>query len=335
MNVGKMSRMSDMDIMSLHNKITGTVHDPDQEFGVDDLQTSYTCENCGENDLFHNSSTGTTSCANCGIDMNAIDYTQEWRNDADGEDQTRCGKAIDKHMIQYSLSTGIQMGMGARNTKLYKDIQRAVIWNSIPTGERALKERFENIETKCSLNDIDNATIEQVKDLYYEINEKMENLKIKRKRSFNNEGIQAAALLYVYKMRGKPRTVKEVSKIFGIESKYASAGVKIFSTLMGDTYNVNISKYDDFIDRFCDKLNLQRHVKTRVEEIANKANKLGILESNAPISVVAGCIYFVLTEAAISSINKSQVAKVCGVSSQTVDQVCKKLFDNTLKLMLP
>jgi transcription initiation factor TFIIIB Brf1 subunit/transcription initiation factor TFIIB len=328
LEVGGMSRMTDMDFMSLHNKITGKVNIEDFSENLKDM---FTCENCGEDQLYKDSN-GTNTCGNCGAVSNEIDSKHERRNDADGEDQTRCGMAIDKRLIEYSYSTGIQM---SKNSKAYRDIQRIVIWNNIPPKERAMKDRFDNIEWKCSMCDIDKATIETVKDIYYDICEKMDkDSSYKKKRAANNEGLQAASLLHTYNLEGRPRTIKEVAKIFNIETKYVSNGYKILTSLLNVDDVESSNSYTDFIDRFCDKLELVDKVKDRVSEISIKAEKLGILDSNAPVSVVAGCIYFVITEMALTNVTKSHVANVCGVSPPTVNQVCDKLFRNTIKLIM-
>ena len=71
--------------------------------------------------------------------------------------------------------------------------------------------------------------------------------------------------------------------------------------------------------------------KTRVANVADKADELGILETNTPASMVAGCIYYVVTEYGLS-VKPAEIAARCNISVPTILKVSEKLFKRSVDL---
>ena len=264
-----------------------------------------------------------------------IDYGAEWRNDTEGKDNTRCGMPIDNLLPETSISSGAGLHYYGYGKKIYADIQRTCIHNSQPYEERSLKERFDNIALKCRTFAITPAIIEYTQSIYYDIREALDkDPNLKRKRGNNDQGLQAAALYHAFQQDGHPKTYREIAQIFHINPDYVSDGIKLFKYLTNDNqiYETKTNQYSDYINGYCDRLHLDLAIKRRVIEVANKANKLGILDSNTPTAIVAGCIYYVIIESGIASINKETIKRQCRVSIPTITKVCDKLYQHTIEL---
>ncbi len=289
------------------------------------------CKLCEENSI-EEMGDGTLICISCGLNLgDKIDSSSEWKYDVDGEDNSRSGMPIDRRFVQTSFA--IYMST-KKKCKLYDDLKRGLIWNGVKNKERAMKKRFDNIQFSCKIYGVSNAIIEYSQNIYYNIQTALKNSdKYCDYRADNNKGLQAAAIFYAFQDEGKPKTCKEIANMFDISTKHVSQGLTVFYDLMGDKYKRIVSKYSDYIDDYCNRVYLDDSVKARVKEVADKASELGILETNAPTSIVAGCIYYVVVEMAISSLKKSALSTKCGVSSPTITKVCDKLFEYTLELL--
>jgi transcription initiation factor TFIIIB Brf1 subunit/transcription initiation factor TFIIB len=257
-----------------------------------------------------------------------IDHKPEWRNDTNtGEDLSRCNLARNEMLLESSNSTCIMIKPNASKTQY--EMQRTMIWTGVPYNERAMKNKMDEISYVCKIHDIPDAIIEYSHKLYYDVIQKLEEHKHKRKRGKNDTGLRAAAVFLAFQDDGKPRTYKEIAKLFNIESKYVSDGINMFEDLI--RINGKVSIYSDYIDEFCSSLDLNEEIRNRVANIADKADRLGILENNAPTSIVAGCINYVAVEMALP-IRPADIASRCKVSPPTINKVCNKLFRRALDL---
>ena len=80
----------------------------------------------------------------------------------------------------------------------------------------------------------------------------------------------------------------------------------------------------DFIDRFCDKLNID--VK-KIEEICDLCLKNNIISQNTPQSIAAGCIYFHIKKNNLD-ITKKSLSDVCKISEVTINKCFKKIDEH-------
>ncbi len=297
--------------------------------GYPDLEINV-CEMCPEcrssNIVSHGSDSICTGCgANLGSDM---DYRPDWRNDNGiGEDMSRCNLPRSEMLPESSLSTCVRLDYRAGKTAY--DMKRTMIWNSIPHNERAMKSKIDDITFVCRQHNVSDIIIEYAQETYHSIIKALEARHDIRRRGKNDKGLQAAALFISYQDQHKPKTYKEIAKIFDIESKYVSDGINIFHDIFRP--QAKVSAYTDFIEEFCDCLNMIPEHKTRVAYVADKADSIGILETNTPASMVAGCIYFVVTEFGLS-IKPADIASRCNVSVPTILKVSEKLFKRSLDL---
>jgi len=293
-----------------------------------------TCPECGYKITEFS---GVDKCIKCGIIIgNAIDMGAEWRNDVNGgEDKTRCGMPINNMLRETSYSAGMGFGFGTKSKRqIYSSIKKSLLWQSQPHHERSLKGRFDNIQQKCHNYCVSDAIIEFTQSIYYDVLQELEsNPEYTSKRGNNNEGLQGAALFLAFQEDGHPKTYKEIASIFEIDPDYVSEGIKLFKILMSknNNYQMKSNKYSDYIEGFCKRLHIE-DLKERVMEVADKAHDLGILDSNTPTAIVAGCIYYVIVETGNATISKNTIYQKCGVSAPTITKVCDKLCKRAVDL---
>ncbi len=105
-------------------------------------------------------------CPKCATEIGyTISSGPDWKVDEAGNYQSRCGLSINPMMLESSYST--YLSSGGPQSKLYRDLQKTLLWDSIPNTERSLKARFDNIETKCRYHDIPTVIIEYAQEHYY------------------------------------------------------------------------------------------------------------------------------------------------------------------------
>src|SRR3989344_2100835 len=278
----------DMDTFSLMGQALG------QSLSLD-LSCTDSCPSCKSTNLVQTSET--QICQDCGTDLGGlIDCKQEWTSDANG-DRSRCGMTINEWFFESSYGTGISFNN--ISSPAYRNIQRNIVWSSMPPSEKSLKNRLDNIQLNCRDANIPQSIIDYAQTLYYKVFQAYEdNPSFRVKRGKNNEGLQAAALFFAFQEAGMHKTYKEITSIFRIETKYLSDGIKIFNALVNHN-KAKITIYSDYIIDFCKKLGLNEHIQALVSEVADRAVEIGILENNTPKSIVAGCIYYVIIEQAL------------------------------------
>jgi len=310
----------------MHNETTYIFNTMGKAFGIKhlvdlDADLFETCPACNSKNIGCQDLCNV--CLTCGTNLGSyIDHKPEWRNDANnGEDLSRCNLANNIMLPESSYSTCVVLKPNA--TKAQYDIQRTMLWSGVPYHERSMKNKMDDITYTCRKHDIPEAIIEYAHKLYYDVIQKLEEHKHKRKRGKNDVGLRAATVFLAFQDDGKPRTYKEIAKLFDIESKYVSEGINMFEDLVHT--NGKVSIYSDYIDEFCSSLELNNEIRNRVANIADKADMLGILENNAPTSIVAGCINYVAVEMALH-IRTVDIASRCKVSPPTINKVCAKLF---------
>lgn len=288
------------------------------------------CPECGQAIVVIS---GVEECIECGIILgNSIDMGAEWRNDMEGgEDKNRCGLPVNS-MFPESSYNGVGMSYRSKGfKKIFYGIQKTLQWTNVPHNEASLKERFENIASKCRDAGISDALIEYTQYIFYQVWQKLESRPdLKRVRGDNNEGLQGAALFKALQDDDHPKNYKELAAIFGVDSRHVSDGIKLIRELKA--VDIKSNKYSVYIDGLCDRLHLDQSIKTRVAEVADKARKLGIIDNNKPIAIVAGCIYYVIVEAGIPSIGKKTINSHCKISVPTITNVCDKLCQRALEL---
>jgi transcription initiation factor TFIIB len=285
------------------------------DFGIEDL-----CELCNSKEIVIDD--GQRICtACCSIVSRIIDHGAEWRffnEDSRGEDPTRCGLPTNNLLPKSSL--GSMIGCKRGETKDMRRIRMYQMWNSMPHWERSLYNVFEQLTQNTVSHSIPSKVLDDAKVLYKRASEK------KISRGENKEGLIASCVYYACLINKVPRSSKEISAMFKIDSVTLTKGNARFQSLL--QLNVDASGPEDFIARFGSKLNMDYGDIQRCKELAIKLEAVEIVSENAPTSVAASSLWYYCIKNNIE-FSKKQIADVCDVSEVTITKCCKRISNHS------
>jgi len=267
---------------------------------------------------------GQLQCAICHNIMNKIIDNPEWRyygsNDTKKSDPTRCGMPVNTLLPISSVGSDIKFNY---NPEMYK-IRKLQQWNSMPYKERSLYKVFTEITEICKKNNLPSIIINEAKSIYKIIS----NTKISR--GSNRIGIKAATVYFACKECNVPRSSKEIADMFHIDITVMTKGTKMCQEIlhMNKKNKNRFKNHDsiypiDFIERFCNKLNLDQYINT-IKLICNISIENNIISENTPPSIAAGCIFLFVKNNNIK-ISKKQISDICKISEVTINKCTKKL----------
>jgi hypothetical protein len=130
-----------------------------------------------------------------------------------------------------------------------------------------------------------------------------------------------------------PRTAKEISKIFCLDTASATKGCKnalaIINNLEKDMVNKDKTNFgktkpEAFIERYCSKLNINNELTKLCQFISMKIEKMDVMPENTPPSIAAGVVYFV-SQICKLNVSKRDVKVVSETSEVTINKCYKKL----------
>ena len=313
----------DIDVWRLFEKIKGTVHSVDASQLENDIDTI--CTFCKSVGLILED--GNYVCLTCNsLNERFIDMHAEWRNysseDSKSGDPTRCGLPCNDLLPSSSLGSIISN----RNNESFdmKLIKKYHMWNSMTYKERSLFSIFDNITVNAINSGIPASIIEEAKVLYKHVSES------KISRGENRHGLIASSIYLSCKKSNVPRSSKEIAKIFNIKPATMNRGCKKFQDLV--EVKVNSTTAEDFIERFCSKLNITTEIRNLCRYIVHKADELSIVSNNTPPSVCGSAIYLcsILCNLGLS---KRDVGLASETSAVTLSKCYKKMYDYRAQLL--
>ena len=160
-------------------------------------------------------------------------------------------------------------------------------------------------------------------------------------RGDNKDGLMAASIYVSCRINNYPRTAKELSLIFNLDITSATHGCKNAQTILNilekdmdnkDKTSFCKTKPEDFIERYCSKLNINSELTKLCKFIAIKIEKKNLIPENTPHSIAAGIIYFI-SQLCELNVSKKQVNTVSGISEVTINKCYKKLEKMTEELV--
>ena len=280
------------------------------------------CPECNSNDLNKDKYRAELVCNNCGlvIDEDLIDYSPEWRafDYEQHEKRARTGSPMTPLIHDKGLSTYI----GWRN----KDYNG----NSIPSKNRAQIYRIRRWQRRIRVSDAVQRNLLEALQFLDQVSSAMglprairENAAmIYRKAALKNlirgrsiEGVVAAALYAACRKYNIPRTLSEIHDKTNIPTKVIGRNYRHLSRKL--KLKLLPTKPQDYLSRFCNKLELSKEVQQKAEEIIKKALKKDLPNGKTPIGTAAASIYI----AAVLCNEKktqNQVAEVTGVTEVTI-----------------
>ena len=262
---------------------------------------------------------GNYSCESCGsLVSRFIDAAAEWRyygnEDSKGADPTRCGMPSSEYFPDAAL--GSMIGYGTKETYEIRLMRKYSMWNFMTYKERSLYNVFDVLTQNAVNNSIPKSIIDEAKMLYKKLSE------MQLSRGDNRNGLIASSIYMACKNNKVPRSAKEIAKIFNLKGTVMTRGCKKFQEIM--KINTANTTPEDFIARFCSKLNIDKNMKDICKQVVKKVEDLDLMTENTPPSIAASIIYLCNVEHGWNLVKKD-LAEACGVSQVTITKCHKKL----------
>jgi len=286
------------------------------------------CKYCKSIKLTIDNTKGHTVCMDCAtINSDFIEeYIDYYNNDT--SNSAYYGNPSSFFFPKTSLGTKIVSGKYNKLSLIQKQGQ-------VPYKEKSLMEALEKIQKECNENNITQTIIDSAKILYKKISETTHS-KGKRigkniiMRCINRRSMIAACLFHACKNQNETRSPKEIADIYDLDIKNVNRGCRKFYDNIGNIGNnhfhlIKSSKPIDFINRFCNKIEIADEYLEHIRNIAINIEKIGIPLTHEPPSIAAGCILLIV-EFHKLNITKKQISSIFGLSDVTISKTYRKLI---------
>jgi len=252
---------------------------------------------------------GDMICSMCGLVVGdrVIDVSSEWRTFADSDkDPSRVGAAENPLLENNNLSTLIVPGKGTVDEYFGRYQNRT----NISSADRTLLNGFKTISEMCDRLNLPKSICDPANILY----KKVKNAKLLRGRS--NDAISSACLYIVCRQEGVPRTFKEIVATSTVGKKEIARCFKLI--LNGEIVSkLDVTTSDDYMNRFCSNLGLDRKIQCVSRRIAERAFDLDLVPGRVPISVAAAAIYMA-SQTSIDKKSLRAISEITGVAESTI-----------------
>jgi transcription initiation factor TFIIB len=156
-----------------------------------------------------------------------------------------------------------------------------------------------------------------------QIFKKVEEEKILKTKT--NDVIVATCIFIACRQHHVTRTFKEICALTKVSKKEIGRCFKIVHPILEvPTEEVTM---DSYINRFASFLDFPSDLQKAASKIATNATQLGILAGKSPITVCAGCLYFV-AEMVKHEKPAKEIADIAGCTEATLKNAYKILYDN-------
>lgn len=261
-------------------------------------------------------------CKKCNKLISNISSNPEWRlySNKNNTESIRCGNPINLLLPNSSIGTSVSNKSNSNDINKVKRYQK---WNSMSYKERSRYKIFNDIKEICDKLKLTQIIINEANSLYVIVSD------IKISRGSNRLGIIAACIYFACKNCKAPRSNKEISQTMNIKSTIITKGVKDIQKLFNMTGSNRLNRsytiiHLDFIDRFCNKLELSNEDVEKIKFLSINAEKYKLISDNTPPSIAAGCIYLYSLENNLE-ITKKNISNVSGISEVTINKCLNKL----------
>jgi transcription initiation factor TFIIIB Brf1 subunit/transcription initiation factor TFIIB len=176
--------------------------------------------------------------------------------------------------------------------------------------DRSLFHAYRDIDEAC--HTLPDSVLKDAKMMYRKFNEG------KLTRGAVRLGIKANCVLYACRLAKVSRTTKEISDMFGIQSKDVSRTTQMFKDIiMGATEKNYVTKAFDVMNRLLNSFEVTREERLKCINMCNTVEDCVELMSKTPNSVASSIIYMVLK----TKISKTEMCERCAVSIPTLNKI--------------
>lgn len=294
------------------------------------------CPECGGDDIVEDWAQGTAVCRGCGlvVQERLLDVSSEWRTFAseEGDDPNRVGGPVNP-LLESGLGTDIgaaPKGAGGRGMMGLKNTQHK---NAVSAADKVMLGVMSKIDRWCDRLMLQRSVGNRSKELFkrYQDHLTLEADGVTRKRTLRNEEIKtimAGALYMACRNEEGARTYKEICGLTLVSKRDIGQIVKKIEAVFPDAKTAYQRDTEDFVIRFCNRLNLPRAMMRVADQVARKARDQEGVYGKTYVTIAAASIFLVgqLTEEATRKTEK-EVSGVTGVAEVTIR--------STYRLILP
>ena len=224
------------------------------------------CRECCGVKIF--SPEGLPTCSECGlVEDRYMDDTAEWtsgmNDDGKVKDPSRCGNPNANPEL-FSQHWGKGTIISTQHSSTYENKRMAKInfHMSMNHKDRSLFHAYRDIDEAC--HTLPDVVLKDAKMMYRKFNEE------KLTRGAVRLGIKANCVLYACRLAKHPRTTKEISDMFGIQSKDVSRTTQIFKdTIMGITEKNYVTKSFDVMNRLLNSFEVTKDERLQCIKLCN------------------------------------------------------------------
>jgi transcription initiation factor TFIIIB Brf1 subunit/transcription initiation factor TFIIB len=257
-------------------------------------------------------------CAKCSTVADvggSIDTGAEWRNfdDCTGKDPTRCGMPANWLAPKCAMSTFVGFGSGKYRLDTLR-VSRSQLWTSVQYKERTLLSVTDYVGSVAAAHGIPESIVSDAKRMLKDVMESGVA------RGDNRKGLHACSVYFACMLNNVPRSVKEISEMFGVSDKVLTRSCKRFQASIPGLRLPTVG-CADYVRRFCSELGTP-DLSDRCVEVAQEIDNLDSMAVGAsPVTLVSGIILHVCG----GVVDHVCVARVCGVSVATMKKACRQI----------
>lgn len=173
---------------------------------------------------------GFNVCQNCGtLGRACIESDAEWRmfsKDETRNDSSRCGEISNNYLTVNDQAEGTLISCKWKESAKMRNARQYHKWNSCNPNGRNLYVIFDELQRHAQKNGFNQMIIEDTKHLYKVTTE------YHLFRGMNRKGLYAYCLYHTCKKKNVPRSIKEISKIFGLDPHVMTKGHTAFNKVL-------------------------------------------------------------------------------------------------------
>jgi len=296
----------------------------------DNLNNNKSDVRCCENECNFTKRDNIILCRECGEIISNILEEPEWRyygsDDTKSNDPTRCGMPVNILLPKSSVGSVIS-NQYSKDSNMFQ-VKKYQEWTSMTYKERSIYKVFNSISDVCKKSNLPKVIEIEAKSLYKIICE------TKITRGNNRKGVIASCIYFACKNCNVARSQKEIAVLFDITIPIMTKGCKIFQEIIHMSNDKSrIIKADsitpeDFIDRFCNRLDIGTKDITNIKKLSVSAQQYNISDVR-PDSFASGIILLYSKNNKLL-ISKKDISIISNISEVTINKCYKKIEEYML-----
>lgn len=302
------------------------------------------CPECGCDDIVEDWQQGNAVCRGCGlvIQERLLDLSSEWRTfqSEEGDDPNRVGGPVNP-LLDSASGTDIGAPVKGSTMKAGAGLKGAQHRNASSAWDKMILEVSSRIDRLCERLSLQGSVSKRTKELFkrYQDELTLDDDGKTRKRTLRDEEVKqiiAACLFIACRNEQGARTYKEICGLTNVSKKDIGAMVKRIETVFPDAKTRYVRGTEDYVTRFCNKLNLPRELMQVSEHVAKTAcNQEGVYGKQY-LTIAAASIYIVTQLSGEENRRtEKQIADATGVAEVTIRSTFRHILPHLEKVIPP